>query len=111
MAELSHFIFPLLRPAIASEFLGPVSQAVKNGGFVAAMPNYWLHATGRDYFAGRSRDGSAARTVGLTVEVFRRTKDWLARMLARERVRRAFADAALTTRAWYAAAGRDSTLK
>lgn len=40
---------------------------------------------------------SSANVVGLSVAAFPRTKDWLARMLARESVRRAFADAQLST--------------
>ena len=51
-AELTHFIFPLLEPAILPNVTEPVSQAVSNGGFVADMPNYWLAATGRYYFSG-----------------------------------------------------------
>ena len=44
---------------------------------------------------------SSARMVGLTVDAFPRTKDWLARMLARESMRRAFTDARLATMALY----------
>lgn len=44
-----------------------------------------------------------ARLVGLAFEAFPRTKEWLARMLARESVRRAFADAQLSTIALYEA--------
>jgi len=39
--------------------------------------------------------------LGLTVDAFPRTKDWLARMLARESMRRAFTDARLATMALY----------
>jgi hypothetical protein len=52
VAEFTHFIFPLLQPAIRPEVHGPVSQVVSNGRFMADMPNYWLHATGRYYFPG-----------------------------------------------------------
>ena len=52
MAEFTHFIFPLLRPAIQPELAGPISQAVSNGGFVAGMRNYWIGATGTYYFPG-----------------------------------------------------------
>jgi hypothetical protein len=52
VAELTHFIFPVLEPAILPELEGPVSQAVSNGRFVTDMPNYWLTATGRYYFSG-----------------------------------------------------------
>jgi len=44
---------------------------------------------------------SSARMVGLTLDAFPRTKDWLARMLARESMRRAFTDARLATMALY----------
>jgi hypothetical protein len=52
MAEFTHFIFPLIKPAILPNSPEMVSQAVSNGGFVADMPNYWLHASGRYYFSG-----------------------------------------------------------
>lgn len=52
VAELSHFVFPLLEPAILPRLSEPISQAVSNGNFVASMPNYWLGATGRYYFPG-----------------------------------------------------------
>ena len=51
-AELTHFIFPVLEPAILPELAAPISQAVSNGRFVADMPNYWLETTGRYYFSG-----------------------------------------------------------
>lgn len=52
MAEFTHFIFPLMKPAIHPHSTEIVSQAVSNGRFVADMPNYWVHATGRYYFSG-----------------------------------------------------------
>jgi hypothetical protein len=52
LAELTHFVFPLLKPAIQPEFAGSISQVVSNGKFVAEMPNYWLATTGRYYFSG-----------------------------------------------------------
>lgn len=52
VAELTHFVFPLLEPAILPNVTESVSSVVSNGGFVANMPNYWLHATGRYYFPG-----------------------------------------------------------
>lgn len=52
VAEFTHFIFPLLEPAILPNVVAPVSQAVSNGNFVAQMPNYWTEATGRYYFPG-----------------------------------------------------------
>jgi predicted NBD/HSP70 family sugar kinase len=52
VAEFTHFIFPMLRPAIHPELAGSVSQVVANGRFVADMPNYWLKTTGTYYFSG-----------------------------------------------------------
>lgn len=52
VAEFTHFIFPVLRPAIQPENIAPISQAVSNGRFVAEMPNYWVKATGTYYFPG-----------------------------------------------------------
>ncbi len=52
VAELTHFVFPLLEPAILPSVTEPVSSVVSNGRFVADMPNYWLQATGRYYFPG-----------------------------------------------------------
>lgn len=51
-AELTHFVFPLLRPALDPELREPITRAVSNGHFVAEMKNYWLHATGKYYFPG-----------------------------------------------------------
>jgi hypothetical protein len=51
-AEFTHFIFPLLEPAIRPELAAPVSQVVSNGRYVANMPNYWLNTTGTYYFPG-----------------------------------------------------------
>jgi hypothetical protein len=51
-AEFSHFIFPLLRPAIEPDNLATLSATVANGRWIEGMPNYWLHATGRYYFPG-----------------------------------------------------------
>jgi hypothetical protein len=52
VAEFTHFIFPLLTPAIHPELASPISQVVSNGRFVADMPNYWLNVTGTYYFSG-----------------------------------------------------------
>ena len=52
VAELSHFVFPLLEPAILPRVAAQVSQSVSNGGFVADMPNYWFRVTGHYYFPG-----------------------------------------------------------
>jgi hypothetical protein len=52
VAEFTHFIFPLLRPAIRPELAAPISAAVSNGRFVADMRNYWIGTTGVYYFPG-----------------------------------------------------------
>jgi hypothetical protein len=52
VAELTHFIFPLLKPAILPELQEPISQVVSNGRFVGDMPNYWFRTTGTYYFSG-----------------------------------------------------------
>lgn len=52
VAELAHFIFPLLTPAIQPYTLRPVTAAVANGSVLTNMPNFWLFATGRYYFPG-----------------------------------------------------------
>jgi len=41
VVEFTHFIFPLLKPAIQPELAGTISQAVSNGRFVGDM-----HTTG-----------------------------------------------------------------
>src|SRR6188472_1249079 len=46
VAEFTHFIFPILRPAIRPELPETISQAVSNGRFVPNMPNYYLKTTG-----------------------------------------------------------------
>jgi hypothetical protein len=52
VAEFTHFIFPVLRPAIQPALAHPISQAVSHGRFVADMPNYYVGTTGRYYFPG-----------------------------------------------------------
>lgn len=52
VAEFTHFIFPLLTPAIMPELAEVVSQPVSNGTFIANMPNYYFKATGTYYFSG-----------------------------------------------------------
>jgi hypothetical protein len=52
VAEFTHFIFPLLRPAIEPGVTATLSRLVSNGRFVSDMPNYWIGATGRYYFPG-----------------------------------------------------------
>jgi hypothetical protein len=52
VAEITHFIFPLLKPAILPELAQTISQQVSNGRFVAGMRNYWIRTTGVYYFPG-----------------------------------------------------------
>jgi hypothetical protein len=52
VAEFTHFIFPLLRPAIQPDVPGTVSQAVSNGRYIVGMRNYWVKTTGVYYFPG-----------------------------------------------------------
>ncbi|HEV7518870.1 MAG TPA: hypothetical protein VGR07_21455 [Thermoanaerobaculia bacterium] len=52
VAEFTHFIFPLLRPAIQPALPGTISGVVSNGRFVAGMRNYYLGTTGVYYFPG-----------------------------------------------------------
>jgi hypothetical protein len=52
VAEFTHFIFPLLRPAVLPDVATAISQTVGKGTFVADMPNYYVGTTGRYYFAG-----------------------------------------------------------
>jgi hypothetical protein len=52
VAEFTHFIFPVLKPAIEPEVAGSISQAVSNGAFISDMPNYYIKTTGRYYFSG-----------------------------------------------------------
>jgi hypothetical protein len=52
LAEFTHFIFPILKPAIQPGLSADVSQVVAGRAFVADMPNYYFGTTGRYYFAG-----------------------------------------------------------
>lgn len=52
VAEFTHFIFPLLRPAIHPENAQIITQAVSNGRVVENMRNYFIGTTGRYYFPG-----------------------------------------------------------
>jgi hypothetical protein len=52
VAEFTHFIFPLLRPALHPTLTAAITAQVSNGYVVSAMPNYWIGATGRYYFPG-----------------------------------------------------------
>jgi len=52
VAEFTHFIFPLLKPALSPMVTSNLTAAVSNGRLVSDMPNYWIGATGRYYFSG-----------------------------------------------------------
>lgn len=52
LAEFTHFIFPILEPAIRPELSASVSQVVAGKSFIADMPNYYFGTTGRYYFSG-----------------------------------------------------------
>lgn len=51
VAEFTHFIFPLLEPALSPDNLQPITKTI-NGTQVANMPNYFYHTTGKYYFSG-----------------------------------------------------------
>lgn len=52
VAEFTHFIFPLLRPALTPTVTTAITAQLANGHWVAGMPNYWIGVTGRYYFPG-----------------------------------------------------------
>ena len=52
VAEFTHFIFPVIKPAIEPQNTATITIAVSNGRVVAGMPNYGLGVTGRYYFPG-----------------------------------------------------------
>jgi hypothetical protein len=52
VAEFTHFIFPLLRPALNPTLTAAITAQVSKGHVVAEMPNYWIGATARYYFLG-----------------------------------------------------------
>ena len=52
LAEFTHFVFPLLKPALDPTVPAAITATVSNGRHVAEMPNYWIGATGRYYFPG-----------------------------------------------------------
>lgn len=52
VAEFTHFIFPLIKPAIGPHDVGVLTEAVSNGRIIANMQNYWFQVTGRYYFPG-----------------------------------------------------------
>lgn len=52
VAEVTHFIFPLLMPALAPHDPQSITASVANGTVIADMRNYWIGVTGRYYFPG-----------------------------------------------------------
>ena len=52
VAEFTHFIFPLLKPAINPETPQRVAHLFPNGVYISELPNYYIHTTGTYYFAG-----------------------------------------------------------
>jgi hypothetical protein len=52
VAEFTHFIFPLIRPAILPDVKATISQQVANGSFIGNMHNYYVKTTGHYYFSG-----------------------------------------------------------
>jgi len=52
VAEFTHFIFPLLKPALSPTMTSSITAYTSNGRVVTDMPNYWIGATGRYYFPG-----------------------------------------------------------
>lgn len=51
VAELSHFVFPLLQPSLEPAKLAPISATIR-GVQIDHMENHWMHVTGRYYFPG-----------------------------------------------------------
>ncbi|WP_345949688.1 hypothetical protein ABDD95_22840 [Mucilaginibacter sp. PAMB04274] len=51
VAEFTHFIFPVLQPAIEPTNINSISQQIK-GTQIDNMHNYYYKVTGRYYFAG-----------------------------------------------------------
>src|SRR2546429_1864690 len=52
VAEFTHFIFPLLKPALSPLITSSITAYASNGRLVTDMPNYWIGATGHYYFPG-----------------------------------------------------------
>jgi hypothetical protein len=50
-AEFTHFIFPLIQPAIQPENAKHISETI-DGTLIADMPNYYYKTTGSYYFSG-----------------------------------------------------------
>jgi hypothetical protein len=51
VAEFTHFIFPLLQPAVEPGNISHITQNIK-GTDIASMPNYYYKTTDQYYFAG-----------------------------------------------------------
>jgi hypothetical protein len=51
VAELTHFIFPLLKPSLEPSNLAPISATI-HGVRIDGMENHWMTVTGRYYFPG-----------------------------------------------------------
>jgi hypothetical protein len=51
VAEFTHFIFPLLQPAVEPANVHHITQTIK-GTEIATMPNYYYKTTGHYYFSG-----------------------------------------------------------
>lgn len=51
-AELSHFIFPFLKPAIEPGNQNTLAHSFQNGVVIEALPNFYFGVTGRYYFPG-----------------------------------------------------------
>ncbi|SEM95259.1 hypothetical protein SAMN05192583_1641 [Sphingomonas gellani] len=51
-AEFTHFLFPLLTPAIDPDLSATITRQVADGTLVADMGNHWIGVTGRYYFPG-----------------------------------------------------------
>jgi hypothetical protein len=52
IAEFTHFIFPLIRPALSPDIPRAISHVFPNGVTITEMRNYYLNVTGRYYFPG-----------------------------------------------------------
>ena len=52
VAEFTHFIFPLIRPALNPELPQAISHVFSNGTVISGMPNYYIGSTSTYYFAG-----------------------------------------------------------
>lgn len=52
VAEFTHFIFPVIRPALSPDLPQTISHVFANGTIISGMRNYYFHTSGRYYFAG-----------------------------------------------------------